>query len=137
MMTGDYIKHNGKVVKVTQDNCYDIVDIENHTMNNICVQAPNIMLDADILLACGLTQDHEHKNRFNWSIQNESLMISGEVLFDLSPLKQICNLIFTLATATMKISKSIMVLSELQDFIRINTGLELPIDFKRLTEVVK
>ena len=95
------------------------------------------MLDADILLACGFTQDHEHKNRFNWSIQNESLMISGEVLFDLSPLKQICNLIFTLATATMKISKSIMVLSELQDFIRINTGLELPIDFKRLTEVVK
>ena len=138
MMKGDYVLFKGEVAKITRvAKYYDVVDAQQHKTDNITLHQPNIIINENVLLACGFTQDVENKHIFTYHLADKDLIIIGDITFDLSPLNKICNIAFSIHADFMRISKQIIVLSELQDFIRINAGQELPINVELLAKAVQ
>ena len=126
--------HNGKVVKIQNSN-YDIVDEFGNIETNVILNQPNIIISEEILQACGFVKCEEEAYTYILKINDKSLI--GVIKYSNEPLRQICEIVFTLrGTMTNIVSKNIIVLSELQDFIRINIGRELNIDIRELSKII-
>lgn len=137
MQKGDYIIHNGSIAKITNDNYYDVIDNTKHEAKNIVLHQPNIIINEAVLDASGFVPSKDNKYIYSHPINDKEMYLIGEVTFDLTPLKKICDITFSLNTDGMRVCKQIVVLSELQDFVRINTGQELCINIDKLAEAIK
>lgn len=136
MEINDYVIYNGKVVKII-DESFDVIDVENHVDSNKQLTQPNILISEDILQICGFMQKQDELNVFTLEIKGNT--IRCVIDYDTTPLKAICSITRSFDTCLKPdyAKMQIMVLSELQDFIRKYTKQELKIDHKRLVELVK
>lgn len=136
MEINDYVIYNGKVVKII-DESFDVIDVENHVDSNKQLTQPNILISEDILQICGFMQKQDELNVFTLEIKGNT--VRCVIDYDTTPLKAICSITRSFDTCLKPdyAKMQIMVLSELQDFIRKYTKQELKIDHKRLVELVK
>ena len=136
MEINDYVIYNGKVVKII-DESFDVIDVENHVDSNKQLTQPNILISEDILQICGFMQKQDELNVFTLEIKGNT--VCCVIDYDTTPLKAICSITRSFDTCLKPdyAKMQIMVLSELQDFIRKYTKQELKIDHKRLVELVK
>lgn len=136
MEINDYVIYNGKVVRII-DESFDVIDVENHVDSNKQLTQPNILISEDILQICGFMQKQDELNVFTLEIKGNT--VRCVIDYDTTPLKAICSITRSFDTCLKPdyAKMQIMVLSELQDFIRKYTKQELKIDHKRLVELVK
>ena len=129
MRVGDFIIVNGEVVKITR---YEVefqgrmilVDGKepNIEINNKVLHASGfIKIDNSAIYKCVLKKD---------SVGNEIC----SVIYNLD--SYICEIIMSIGAHT-DFSKEVRVLSELQDFVRDNTGKELPVKVEELAAIFK
>lgn len=131
---GDYIKtDNGTLVKVLDDCGINECNV-NTNIGVIESHYPNIMIDMDVIKACGFVFDPNNSN-FKVTIVNDVVVITMDIpscmvknVKILGPRYHIDNLPYS--------DRGWCVLSDLQDAVRRLSGNELPIDEEYLSEII-
>lgn len=136
MEINDYVMYDGKVVKIIGES-YEVLDTDKKANSEVRLVQPNILISEDILRMCGFEQKQDEQNVFTLEIKGNTVRCIID--YDTTPLKAICSITIYFSTSLKPdyAKMQIMVLSELQDFIRKYTKQELKIDHNKLVELVK
>ena len=136
MEINDYVMYDGKVVKIIGES-YEVLDTDKNVNSEVRLIQPNILISEDILQMCGFEQKQDEKNVFTLEIKGNT--VRCVIDYDTAPLKDICSITIYFSTSLKPeyAKMQIMVLSELQDFVRKYAKQELKIDHKKLVELVK
>ena len=136
MEINDYVMYDGKVVKIIGES-YEVLDTDKNANSEVRLIQPNILISEDILQMCGFEQKQDEKNVFTLEIKGNT--VRCVIDYDITPLKDICSITIYFSTSLKPeyAKMQIMVLSELQDFVRKYAKQELKIDHKKLVELVK
>lgn len=133
MDLNDYIQINGSLNKIIQLEG-KIRDITTKEENNVILSGCPIFITPDVLLACDFSKG-ENDNEYicTLHVNNKTCVI-------------ICTFLSIEKTFEMRLTgfkksvipvKEIAVLSDLQDWVRVNAGMELTVDENKLAEAVK
>ena len=132
MENNDYIKIGGSLKCVVALNGTVRDTITGHTQQYKLTSC-HIPITEDILIACGFVKDVN--NVYSTTLQDDSktCVISCEFL----PLKKEYLMTLTDNSGMATFRKVIIILSELQDWVRVNSGFELNINEIKLAEAIK
>lgn len=132
MKTNDYIQIGGslKCVVALDGTVRDI--ITGHTQQYKLTSC-HIVITEDVLTSCGFQKNAGNVYDATLQDDNKTCVISCKFL----PLKKeyLMTLTSNISIATFK--KDIIILSELQDWVRVNSGFELNINEIKLAKAIK
>lgn len=126
----DYIQIGGKLKQI-KTLAGTVIDIATQRCTKEKISSCHILITPKILEACGFKkEDDEYVTNLN-AENGETYMVIGK-------LKSFAHEYTLYATILLEPveKRQIMILSVLQDWIRLHTGLELNIDEKKLMDVV-
>lgn len=131
MQKGDYIKIGGRL-KCIKILCGTVIDIQDHCTASEAFVSCHIPITSDILEACGFVKNDD---KYIATLNKED-GIECIIEANLRPLQ--CEYkLFTIVDGNKIIAQNqIVILSVLQDWVRINTGCELVIDEQKLANIV-
>ena len=136
MEKNDYVTIGGRLKKVQNvGHCGIVKDVQSGTDSEEKLISCHIIITKEILEACGFKHDSGYFYKLNL-IDSQSGR-DYTIIANLEPLVKEYSIIeWTCIHDTIREKKQIIILSELQDWIRNKTGLELDIDEHRLVEIV-